>query len=114
MKYILLIQSTATNDRFSQLSEAEQGAVMGEYFALRQDPAVTGGEQLQPPETATTVRVENGERLITDGPFADTKEVLAGYYLVEAASLDVALDVAARIPAARFGGSIEVRPLVEH
>ena len=70
---------------------------------------MTGGDQLQPPTTATTVRVDDGKTLTTDGPFAETKEVLGGYYLVEADDLDGAIEVAARIPAARMGGSIEVR-----
>ncbi len=78
-----------------------------------QAPGVTGGAQLQPPTTATTVRVEDGKTLTTDGPFAETKEVLGGYYLVEADDLDAAIELAARIPAARMGGAVEVRPLVE-
>ena len=71
------------------------------------------GHQLQPADTATTVRVEDGRTLTTDGPFADTKEFLGGFYLLEAENLDHALEVAARIPAARMGGAIEVRPIVE-
>ena len=72
-----------------------------------------GGEQLQPADTATTVRVRDGQTLLTDGPFVDAKEHLGGFLLVEAGDLDGALDIAARIPAARMGGAIEVRPLVE-
>ena len=86
---------------------------MGEYFAISELPGVIGGNQLQPAETATTVRVEDSKIATTDGPFAATKEVLGGYYLLEADDLDVALDVAARIPAARMGGAVEVRPVVE-
>ena len=82
-------------------------------MTLSQAPGVTGGAQLQGPGTATTVRVEDGETLITDGPFVETKEVLGGYYLFEADDLDAAIELAARIPAARMGGAIEVRPLVE-
>jgi hypothetical protein len=74
---------------------------------------VIGGDQLQPSETATTVRVEDGRTLTTDGPFVDTKEVLGGYYLYEADDLDAAIELASRIPAARMGGAIEVRPVVE-
>ena len=74
---------------------------------------MTGGAQLQPPATATTVRVQDGRTLTTDGPFAETKEALGGYYLLEASDLDAAIELAARIPAARLGGAIEVRPLVE-
>jgi hypothetical protein len=74
---------------------------------------VVGGDQLHPVDAATTVRVANGETVTTDGPFADTKEVLGGYYVVEADDLDAAIAIAARIPAARLGGSVEIRPVVE-
>jgi hypothetical protein len=87
--------------------------IVGEFLAIRQSPGVIGGDQLQPVETATTVRVQDGETLLTDGPFVDAKEHLGGYYLVEAGDLDAALAIAARIPAARLGGAVEVRPLVE-
>ena len=113
MQYMLQIFSTDASDEFDRLSEAEQNAILGEYMAIMQTPGVTGGAQLQPPTTATTVRVEDGKTLTTDGPFAETKEVLGGYYLVEADDLDAAIELAARIPAARMGGAIEVRPLVE-
>ena len=86
---------------------------MEEYLAIGQSPGVIGGERLQPVETATTVRVQDGETLLTDGPFVDAKEHLGGYLLVEADDLDAALEIAARIPAARMGGAVEVRPLVE-
>ena len=86
---------------------------MDEYLALRQLPGVVGGEQLQPVETATTVRVQNGETLLTDGPFVDAKEHVGGFILVDVDDLDAALEIAARIPAARMGGAVEVRPLVE-
>jgi hypothetical protein len=113
MQYILQIFSTDVSDEFDHLSEAEQNAILGEYMAIMQAPGVTGGAQLQPPTTATTVRVDDGKTLTTDGPFAETKEVLGGYYLVEADDLDAAIELAARIPAARMGGAVEVRPLVE-
>jgi hypothetical protein len=113
MQYLLQIYSGDARGRFESLSEAEQQAVIGEYLAISEAPGMTGGAQLQPPETATTVRVENGEALTTDGPFAETKEALGGYYVLEADDLDAALDIAARIPAARMGGAVEVRPLVE-
>ena len=96
-----------------RLSEDEQKAIIGEYMAISEAPGVTGGDQLQPPETATTVRVQDGKTLTTDGPFAETKEALGGYYLFEADDLDAAIELAARIPAARMGGAIEVRPVVE-
>jgi hypothetical protein len=113
MKYILQIYSGRATDEFERLSEDEQNAVVGEYFAIGQSPVVIGGEQLQPVETATTIRVENGQTLLTDGPFVDAKEHLGGYYLVDADDLDAALEIASRIPAARMGGAVEVRPLVE-
>jgi len=113
MQYMLLIYSGEATNEFEGLSEAEQNAVMGEYFAISETSGVTGGNQLQPSDTATTVRVQNGQALTTDGPFATTKEVLGGYYLLEADNLDTALEIAARIPAARLGGSVEVRPVVE-
>ena len=94
------------------LSEQEREADHREYLALRELPAVTGGAALYPAETATTVRVQDGRTLVTDGPFADTKEILAGFYLVEADDLDAATEIAARIPAARIGGSVEIRPVV--
>jgi hypothetical protein len=113
VKYALLIYSTEARDGFDRLSEDEQRAIMGEYMAISELPGTVGGAQLQPGETATTVRVEDGKTLTTDGPFADTKEVLGGFYLFEADGIDAALDVASRIPAARMGGKVEVRPLVE-
>jgi hypothetical protein len=111
MKYLLQIYPGA--DEFEGLSEDEQNAVIGEYLAIRQSPAVIGGDQLQPVETATTVRVQDGKTLLTDGPFVDAKEHLGGYYVVDADDLDAALEIAAQIPAARMGGAIEVRPLLE-
>ena len=113
MKYLLQIYSDALREGFERLPAHEQEAIVGEYLAIRQSPAVIGGEQLQSVETATTVRVQNGETLLTDGPFVDAKEHLGGYMLVEADDLDAALEIAARIPAARMGGAVEVRPLVE-
>ena len=113
MQYMLLIYSGDAPEKWDSLSEDEQNAIMGEYFAISQSPGVTGGDQLQPVETATTVRVDNGSTLTTDGPFAETKEALGGYYLIDADNLDAALEIAARIPAARLGGAVEVRPVVE-
>ncbi len=113
MQYLLMIYSNGVGENFDDMSEEQQNAIVGEYFAISDEPGTLGGAQLQPAETATTVRVEDGRTLTTDGPFAETKEVLGGYYLIEAADLDGALEVAARIPAARLGGAIEVRPLVE-
>jgi hypothetical protein len=113
MKYMLLIYSTEAREEFDALAEEEQNAIFAEYMAIQDEPDVLGGDQLQPTDSATTVRVANGDTLTTDGPFSETKEVLGGYYMLEADDLDRALEVAARIPAARMGGAIEVRPLVE-
>jgi hypothetical protein len=112
MQYALLIYDRP--DTVERLSSNELESMMGEYMAVNSDDAVFGGAQLQPPTTATTVRVEGGDTLTTDGPFADTKEILGGFFLINADDLDAALAIAGRIPAARLGGSVEVRPLVEH
>jgi hypothetical protein len=113
MQYALLIYSDTAQEAFNALPEEEQQAVLGEYMAIRNEPDVLGGQQLQPVATATTVKVDGGQALTTDGPFADTKEVLGGFFLVEADNIDRALELAARIPAARMGGAVEVRPVVE-
>jgi hypothetical protein len=118
MKYMLLIhQGTAPTPRspedWARLSEDERNAVYGAYKAINETPGVSPGLQLQPPETATTVRVEDGRTLTTDGPFVEMKEAVAGYLLFEGDDLDAAIELASRIPAARMGGAIEVRPVVE-
>jgi hypothetical protein len=118
MKYMLLIhQGDAPTPRdpaaWARLSEDEQKAVYADYQALNQTPGVSPGLQLEPPETATTVRVQDGRTLTTDGPFVEMKEALAGYLVFEADDLDAAIEVAGRIPAARMGGAVEVRPITE-
>jgi hypothetical protein len=113
MKYAILIYSDEARNRYDSLSEAEQQSITAEYLALNEEPGAVGGAQLQPGATATTVRVENGSVLTTDGPYAETKELLGGFYLIDVADLDAALDFAGRVPAARMGGLVEVRPLVE-
>ena len=113
MKYALLIYPGELTSDSEQLSEEERRSILSEYLALVEEPGVLGAAQLQPPESATTVRVEDGKTLMTDGPFADTKEILGGLYLLEVDNLDRALELAARIPAVRLGGAVEVRPLVE-
>jgi hypothetical protein len=118
MKYMLLIhQADVPTPRdpeaWAKLSEDEQNAVYRDYQAINETPGVTSGLQLQDPETATTVRVENGETLTTDGPFVAVKEAIGGYLIFEADDLDAAIELAARIPAARLGGAIEVRPIAE-
>ena len=110
MKYALLIYTKpGATDNFSN---GELEAMSSEYFALRDEPGCVDGGQLEDVGTATTVRVDDGRTLTTDGPFAETKEVFAGYYIFELDNLDAAIDLAARVPAARLGGSVEVRPLV--
>ena len=113
MKYLLQIYPPAAREELERMPEDERQAIVEEYLAIGRSPEVIGGQQLQPIETATTVRVENGETLLTDGPFVDAKEHVGGFCLVQADDLDAALDIAARIPAARMGGAVEVRPLVE-
>jgi|SRR5215217_6145950 len=118
MKYMLLIhQGNAPTPRspeaWAKLSEEEQNAVYADYRAINGTPGVSPGMQLGDPETATTVRVEDGKTLTTDGPFVEIKEAIGGYLLFEADDLDAAIELAARIPAARLGGAIEVRPIVE-
>ena len=114
MQYLLLIYEDEKN--WAKMTEAEKGRVISEYGQLTDDlkksDRYVGGNPLQPISTATTVRVRNGKRLTTDGPFAETKEQLGGYYLIEAKDLDEALSLAARVPAARTG-SIEVRPIMK-
>jgi hypothetical protein len=111
MQYALLIYRRP--DDHDGLSDEQRKAVSGEYYALREDLRVVGGAALHPVENATTVRIKDEETIVTDDPFADTKEVFGGWYLVEADDLDGALEIAARIPALRLGGSVEVRPVVE-
>jgi hypothetical protein len=111
MKYALMIYvNTASWDG---RSEEENRSITDEYMALRSDSRFLDGAELAPVETVSTVRVQDGDALVTDGPFADTKEVLGGYYIVEAGDLDSAIEFAGRIPAARMGGAVEVWPLVE-
>jgi hypothetical protein len=115
MKYMLLINQGTTplpgTPEWDGLSEDEQKAVYVDYQAINETPGVTPGERMGGPETATTVRVEDGRALTTDGPFVETKEALGGYLFLEADDLDAAIELAARIPAARLGGAIEIRPL---
>jgi hypothetical protein len=113
MQYALLIYGDEETPE--QRSDDERRAGYAEYAAytasLRNEGKLLGGEELQPAATATAVRVREGETIVSDGPFAETKEVLGGFYLIDADSLDDAIDAAARIPSARIG-TIEVRPVV--
>jgi hypothetical protein len=114
MRYLCLIYDEET--KVGSFSKAEADAFMGEYFAFTEDIKKSGhyvaGEALQPVATATSLRVRNGKTSTTDGPFAETKEQLGGFYMVEAKDLNEALQIAARIPSARYG-TIEVRPVVD-
>jgi hypothetical protein len=114
---LLIHQGDAPNpyspESWAVLSEAEQKEVAAGYQAINQAPGVTPGTQLAPPGDATTIRVADGETLVTDGPFVAVKEALNGYLFLEADDLDAAIDLAARVPAARMGGAVEVRPIIE-
>jgi hypothetical protein len=117
MKYMLLIhQGTAATphdpEAWARLSEAEQQAVFSDYRALNETQGVTPGVQMEAPERATTVQVREGKTVATDGPFVEAREALGGYLFYEAADLGAAIELAARIPAARMGGAIEIRPIV--
>jgi hypothetical protein len=117
MKYVMLIHQgdavTPYEESWKQLSEEERNQIAADYQAINQTPGVTPGIGMQHPDTATTVRVEDGQTLTTDGPFVSVKEALGGYFLLEADDLDAAIEVASRVPAARMGGAVEVRPVAE-
>jgi hypothetical protein len=118
MKYMLLIHHGTTpvpgTDAWDETSNDEKAAIYAGYEAIRETPGLTSGEWMQPPETATTVRVADGRTLTTDGPFAEIKEAIGGYFVYEADDLDAAIAMAARVPAARMGGAVEVRPVAEY
>jgi hypothetical protein len=118
MKYMLLIHQGDTPtprspEAWARLSEDEQKAVFADYKAINETPGVTPGAQMEGPEAATTVRVADGKTLTTDGPFVAVKEALGGYLFFDADDIDAAIELAARIPAARMGGAVEVRPILE-
>ena len=118
MKYVLLIHQGDTPtpyspDEWAKLSEDEQKEIYAAYAAVNETSGVTPGLGLQPPEAATTVRVEGGKTLTTDGPFVAVKEALGGWLVFEAVDLDGAIELASRIPAARLGGAVEIRPVAE-
>ena len=116
MRYMLLIYSDADPQSFENVDPAERKAVMDEYFAFTKEMAdrglMQGGEALLPPTTATSVRVRGGETVTTDGPFAETKEWLGGYFILDCKDLDEAIECAAKIPDVRQG-AVEIRPIVE-
>jgi hypothetical protein len=111
MQYAVLIYENT--EGWATLGDDERKQMTDRYWTLRGEPGVLGGAGLQRADTATTVRVQGGETLVTDGPFADTKEVFGGYYLLEADDIDSAIAFAAKLPAAELGGAIEIRPVVE-
>jgi hypothetical protein len=117
MKYMLLIHQGSTpmpgTEAWETLPDDQKNRVYADYKALNETPGVSPGMQLQSPDTATTVRVADGRTLTTDGPFVELKEAIGGYLLLEAEDLDAAIEVASKIPAARMGGAIEVRPIAE-
>jgi hypothetical protein len=117
MKYLLMIHQGTTplpgTPEWDRLSQDEQHAVYADYQGVNATEGVTPGLWLQPPASATTVRVENGKSLVTDGPFVAIKEALGGYLVFEADDLDAAIELASRIPAARLGGAVEIRPVEE-
>jgi hypothetical protein len=118
MKFMLLIHQGSTPtprtpEEWERLSEDEKKAVFAGYQKINETPGVTPGVYMGEPETATTVRVEDGKTLTTDGPFVAVKEALGGYLFYEADDLDAAIELAAQIPATWHGGWVEVRPLVE-
>ena len=118
MKYMLLIHQGSTPtprdpEAWAELPKDEQQAVFADYKAINETSGVTPGVGMGEPETATTVRVADGKTLTTDGPFVEVKEAVGGYLFYEADDLDAAIELASRIPAARLGGAIEVRPTVE-
>ncbi len=116
MKYMMLIYQGDTpvpgTEAWDNLAPQEQGKVYAGYKALNETPGMTPGQQMQGPEMATTVRVDEEKTLTTDGPFAEIKEAVGGYCFLEADDLDAAIEVASRIPAAQMGGAVEVRPIV--
>lgn len=114
MKYVMLVYQGTTplpgSPQWAELPEEEQKRIYADYGALNSTPGVTPGIAMGLPENATTVRVQGGRTLTTDGPFVGMKEAVGGWFILEADDLDAAIEVAARVPAARLGGAIEIRP----
>jgi hypothetical protein len=113
MKYMLQIYGNITREQFAAMSDDERNALYQAWGEVNQTPGVTPGMELADPATATTVRVQDGRTLTTDGPFVEVKEALGGFLILEADDLDAAIELASRIPTARMGGAIEIRPVVE-
>jgi hypothetical protein len=113
MRYMLLIHQGTALDNWESLPADEKQAIYAGYQAVNETPGFTPGVRMGSPDTATTVRVQDGRTLTTDGPFVEIKEAVGGYCFFEADDLDAAIELAARIPAASRGGAIEIRPLME-
>jgi hypothetical protein len=109
-QYVMLIYQGDALERQAALPEEEQKQVYADYQEINQTPDVTPGLPMGLPQNATTVRVESGKTLTTDGPFVGMKEAVGGWFILEADDLDAAIEVAARVPAARYGGAVEIRP----
>jgi hypothetical protein len=110
MKYVMLIFQGTAQERQAELPEEEQKQVYADYQAINEMPGVTSVPPMGLPDNATTVRVDGGKTLITDGPFVGMKEAVGGVFILEADDLDAAIEVASRVPAARYGGAVEIRP----
>jgi hypothetical protein len=113
VKYMLQIYGNITREQFAAMDEDQRNALYADWGAVSSAPGVTPGVQIDDPATATTVRVQDGRTLTTDGPFVATKEALGGWFILEAEDLDAAIALAARVPTARMGGAVEIRPVVE-
>lgn len=117
MKYVLLIHQGSTPrpgvPSWEELSDDEKGQIYAAYQSLNQTPGLTPGHGMEEADTATTVRVQGGETLTTDGPYAEIKDAVGGYFILEADDLDAAIEVAAKVPAASRGGGVEIRPVKE-
>lgn len=110
MNYVMLVYQGTALARQAALSQQEQKQVQAGYRGINESPGVTRGLPMRLPQNATTVRVEGGKTLTTDGPFVGMKEAVGGWFILEADNLDAAIEVAARVPAARYGGAVEIRP----
>lgn len=113
MRYMLQLYGNTSREEVEAMSEEDRHALYAEWAAFRENPGITPGEELAPASSATTVRVQSGQTLTTDGPFPETKEALGGFFLLEAQDLDAAIEIAAQVPSAKRGGAVEIRPLVE-
>ena len=118
MQYVVLIYQGSTplpgSAEWEAMPEDEQKQVYADYGKMNSHPGITGGPPMGLPQDATTVQVQDGKPLVTDGPFVETKEAVGGFFVLEAEDLDAAIEVAAMVPAARLGGAIEIRPVATY